>query len=246
MSRYEHWIDLAKAAQAEHHAYMLKLMIPLNDLLSLVYLSTIDPKKARRKEVHNGGISYLIRMQCAHVYEAYIAFVKAIEPTNKAPDGQEPVYHFIQKHVPLRQAFAELQDEMKNPYFTKIGIFRNTFQFHYNHSYLSKATANAVRQMIDVDEEQAGRESNLILRSLAPEESRFVVGDELVQIAWYSAILSHDHNYWTIERLLDFKAFQQRAASKFIHYADLAILTWITENQLQARPKATSNSSDRT
>jgi hypothetical protein len=241
--RSDYRIDLEKAAEAEHHAYMFKLMLALNDFLSIVYCDQTasgSSNKAERKEVHDGAVSYLIRMQHAHMYEAYLAFVKAVEPNEKKPTGQEPVYLWIANHGSLKQLFLKMQELSKSEYFERIGRFRSTFMFHYNNDQMSKATAKAVKQMIAFQHSKpAGTEdgSNLIIRTPddKPELNRFVAGDELMHVAWQSYLFGADQDNWTKESFRAYRDYTLAAGQEFIWFAESSLLTWIREYKLQAK-----------
>jgi len=109
---------------------MFKLMLALNDLLAIAYVDTaVNAYADDDLDVRNGAISYLVRMQNAHVYEAYLAFVKAVEPKDGEGIGRDPVFEFIQAHLPLKQLFSQLQEISRSPYFNRLGTFRSNFCF---------------------------------------------------------------------------------------------------------------------
>ncbi len=71
--------DLERARKALFCEYFIRLAQPINDLLSIQQLASIERAKMPH-HVDVGLGTYLTKLQAAHLIEAYIAFVEKVQP----------------------------------------------------------------------------------------------------------------------------------------------------------------------
>jgi predicted Zn-ribbon and HTH transcriptional regulator len=231
----EYRLNLNKVAKTEHHEYMFKLAIALNDFLSVQTLNkslTISKSRILRK-IRISVENYLLRLAQAHIYSAYEAFVMRIQPTRKFPKGQEPVYAYICKNHKSKQFFEQMQTIMKDPFFNTVRTLRNTFVFHYNSEKLSKATASVVKRLIEeIKQGYDSKDVNLILRTSNSDNCRFVFADEIMNIANQMYLPKSKPNNPEAQ-IVDYRIFLMTAATVFRNFAEETLLFWVVENKLQ-------------
>jgi hypothetical protein len=237
---HEYQINLAEALNVDHSSYMFRLLIALNDLLSIHYLSSCFGKFDSPVAMQNGIESYLIRMLRCHIVEAYIAFVEKIQ-NNPA----DPVLEYLCTDDDLKKQFEALDNiRLENKHFKAMRAIRNSFGFHYNYRDHGEDTRKALDRLLQVakSERSNGGEdlividphSLLILKDDYVLQTRFVCADRLVNegmamLAGLDELVNHNINPSSVE-------FKQSVglAIPFIKFAQDAFLKWISDNNLQA------------
>lgn len=231
----EYRFDLKVAKSKPNCRYVFRLMMALNDQLSIHWLYQQYAKCPEKSVVERGVLTYLLRIQASHTSEAYIAFVEPIRPTRKNPFGQDKVHRFITKKPTLLTKFEALEKHLDNPEFGKIRKFRNTFGFHYNHKSASEDTWKALNRLVrSVQRNPGDGDDNLILRTESPVNSRFVSGDRIVEAGWREMIGTREVADFSKSKEVQYhQKFVQAASSDFIIFAESFILAWVSHYSLQ-------------
>lgn len=236
-------ISLARAIKVTHKSYMFRLLIALNDLLSIHYLSSHFETFKAPVYMRNGIESYLVRMLRCHIVEAYIAFIQKIHPYRGRP--ADPVLEYIRADRDLKRHFDALDDIQANDkHFKAMKRIRNSFGFHYNYKDYGEDTDHALERLLRVakSERSNGGEdliiidpnSLLVLKDDYILQTRFVCADRLVNegmamLAELDELANHNEHPASIE----FKR-SVKLAIPFIQFAQDAFLKWVSDNKLQA------------
>jgi len=232
MSEYR--INLAKAKDAEHAEYMFRLMICLNDLLSIRQLLALT-EHGRDSVQQEALASYLIRMFNAHLVEACVAFVERVMPVGSPPRPQHSVYDFIEQHDACLAKFKGLMRLIKTENFNRLRTLRHTFAFHYNYEDQSVQTVEALDKLLEKSVRCPSSGENLIVYTDDPTTTRFVLADELINVGWRMLIgIDECVQYKSDSSMAKYQEFLGKVGLLFLDFSQVTVLKWIDHCKLQA------------
>ncbi len=225
-------IDVATAAALPLAPYMFRLMMAANDIASLGSIMTAIEKDKTNWDVNvlDGVVGYLLRLQQAHLSEAFAAFID-----NRA-GGNEEAYQFIQNAGHLQNSFDVLHNCLRtDEHFKGLAHLRNTFTFHYNDAKDAKATQAALKLLVAAmqqDLDLADRAS-IKLSGAKPIEKRYSCADQLVNVYWRDiyglpAVLKDED----AEALRKYKDFTTLSGFMFMTFANSTVTHWLYVNRL--------------
>jgi hypothetical protein len=215
-------IDITKAATAPNAAYIFRLMIAVNDLLTLkqIYESSKSSDASRPKHIRNSAIEYLLRMQQAHLFEAYDAFVTKIPTKGNSREKGESIANFVKQKPHLNAQLAKLNALKQDAIFKRIEAVRNNFSFHYNWDNEGQLTHEAILEFSNKDIEA------VIHGPPGHKDFRYSIADEVLNVGWQNALITQ---HGDIEQTRDYITAM---GNTFINFADNLIIAWIDEYKL--------------
>jgi hypothetical protein len=228
-------INLTEAASKPHAAFYFRLLFAVNDLSSTHALYKIAKEQYENGSlselVYTGLDSYLIQMETGHLFEAALAFIDKVRPSNSSPEGQHPFYAVIESDSALLVMFNELVEEVKNnSRFEQMRKVRNTVLFHYADRDPQITEDGIARTLQEIGQPQ---EVEFAIMDTQRQIYRYPVADKIVDCIWEDLNglpMPTDSSYE--KSVASVKAHRSAIAKKFLRFAETLFLKWAQHNKL--------------